>query len=106
MGTTEVKVIKPITFDEVYEQKTNKLPEELIDVINSLILDKFNTYDKSSKIYYEEIEELCSLEKLVIYANNWFNEIPDLYSKFGWDVEQYKPSCFESFKPYFVFSKK
>jgi hypothetical protein len=104
--------IKPLSFQEVYEQSKIEIPDEVIEAINELILEKYDCEDKSATIDVPEIIERTNTKFSLPYSikrehfeeNGWFC-FAYLYEENGWDVEFIQPDENEYFEPYFYFTK-
>jgi hypothetical protein len=97
--------IKPITFEEVYDDKYHGIPDEIISAVNDLIKKNFKLNDTSATVYQKDILRNITIDRERVFKNGWL-DIEPLYRESGWDVSYYQPAYCESFEPYFVFSKK
>lgn len=100
--------IKPISPKKIKQT----FPDEVIQAFNNLLEAKGNS--RSITIYQDTaIDEILRVYKLAgksitrnqIFDNHWL-DVEDTYRKAGWKVEFDKPAYCESYKAYFVFSKK
>ena len=99
--------VQPISPSKVH----HKIPDAIIEAVNKLIQQKWS--GKSAVIKQEEILAIVSSEDpndarpsvQTIFDRHYLDFEP-LYRDAGWNVEYHKPDYTESFKPYFVFTKK
>jgi hypothetical protein len=98
--------MKPITPQEVIEHKIKEIPDEVIDVWNKIIVEKWR--ESAAIVYKDEITKRIA-NTLNIDVNKVYDfgylDIKVIYKNFGWNVEYYKPYFDESFRPYFTFIK-
>lgn len=86
--------IKPITFEEVHNSLKEEVPEEVISTINCLIKQNYCPIKRESTFSVRNIAFDCHIsedkealeEKIVA---NWYDDIIDMYTNAGWNVEYY-----------------
>lgn len=96
--------INPITYKEVIEKRGIEIPDSVIEIVNTLIIENFNAYKKRSKVYVDEIIERSSLSYKEFKDTGWIN-LEDVYEDAGWNVEYFSPDVCDVFSPYFEFTK-
>jgi hypothetical protein len=98
---------KPVTPQDIAAAKGARLPEEVIDVFNDLIVQGFS--GSSSQVVQGEAAELIA-ERLgttveEVYKRGLLN-VEEFYRAAGWNVRYDKPGFNESYAAFFVFSLK
>lgn len=93
---------------DVVAHKQNSIPEFVFDVFNDLIANDFT--GRSSTVYQEDvIERLLAdqidLDRDTIFKRRWLN-IEEVYEEVGWDVVYDKPGYNETYKAFWIFTKK
>lgn len=97
-------MIKPITPDQVADQKITSFPPEVFEAFNELIALHFT--DGSARVNQTEVVNLIKGKmNIKIFNSNWLN-VEDAYRAAGWKVFYDKPSYCESYEAYFEFTKK
>ena len=107
-------MVKPIKPSEVVKEVN--IPDFIIEAVNKLIKEKWNGFE--AKIYQDDILEIVAVRQKdpdaeddgrptreEVFKNHWL-DIEDLYRKQGWNVVYDKPAYCETYKAYFIFSKK
>lgn len=101
-------MIEPIRPENVIERKRENFPDEVIEIFNELIAQKFD--GRSSNIKQEEVARLIGEALSISYAQilkDHLLDVEDFYRKVGWSVKYDKPSYGDSdFEAYFLFTKK
>lgn len=99
--------IKPISPDEVADQKLNDLPELVITTWNRLIARK-STGSNIIKITQDEIVAALMValncDRDTVFNSNYL-DIEPIYRAVGWHVAYDKPGYNESYEAVFEFSK-
>jgi hypothetical protein len=98
--------IEPIKPSEVSDAKNQTIPDEIIQIFNDLIVEKWD--GKAACIKQPEI--VASIEEKTTFSWNeifdrHFLDVEDLFRKAGWLVEYHKPAFNEAYHAFFVFSK-
>ena len=106
-------MIQPIKPSEVVKEVN--IPDFIIEAVNKLIKEKWD--GSEAKIYQDDILEIVAVyqkdpdandgrpTREEVFKNHWL-DFEDLYRKQGWKVVYDKPAYCETYKAYFVFSKK
>ena len=100
-------MVKPITPKEAASRKIEVLPDEVIDVFNTMILE--NLKNGSSVVMQDEVARRIAKRMNVVLGyiyEKGLLDVEEIYRKAGWDVEYDKPGYNEDYKARFVFSKK
>ena len=100
--------MKPISPDEVVEQKAAQLPDFVFVAVNELIAQ---TWHGGSAQFMQD----ALVEKILFYApevatredifSKHYLDIEDIYRQVGWIVEYDRPAYYENFVPRFTFRK-
>lgn len=100
-------MVKPITPEDVADEKLKYLPETVIDTWNRMIAQKWN--GKCAVINQKEIIKALAahnaVSDLTVWDLGWL-EIEDIYRKAGWVVIYDKPAYYENYDATFEFTKK
>lgn len=98
--------IKPITPNEVAQQKIANIPSAVIDTFNKLIAlnytDGSATVKQADVIHELERRDFARQEVL---DKGWLN-VEEIYRDAGWAVVYNKPAYSENYDAYFTFKKK
>jgi hypothetical protein len=106
------KKAEPISPDDVIKLKGKNIPQEVIEVFNTLIAKHWN--GRSAILMQEEvIKEILKsfkaadkpMTRSILFEENYL-EIDDLFRKRGWKVEYDKPGYNESYEASWTFSKR
>lgn len=97
----------PITPSQVREKIEKRIPVDVFDIVNKLIVAKY--VNGIATVYQEaiikEIVATTSYTREQIFEGK-FLDIETYYKNAGWDVVYNKPAYRENFEPYFVFKEK
>jgi hypothetical protein len=99
--------IKPLTPEEVYSQKVDAIPAEMIQAVNNCLKKHYN--GGRCGIKQDEIMDVFlklrpEVDRHTVYDNKWMDFEP-IFEQVGWKVEYDKPSYNESGVAVFYFSK-
>jgi hypothetical protein len=98
--------IKPITPDEIVEQKIRDLPDAVIEAWNRIIAQRYT--GGSVIIMQDDVVEallpLAGYDRGLIFNEGWL-DIEELYRANGWKVEYDRPAYNESYRASFKFSR-
>lgn len=103
--------IKPITPQEITDQKLKIFPEFVFEAFNQLLAEKFvNRTSKVNLPQKEVIDKIISLSgetinRTDIFENGYLN-VEQVYRDSGWIVDYHKPSYADMFDAYFEFRAK
>lgn len=97
---------QPITPQEVGTGAFEHLPEEVIEIFNGFIEDKWNGKESffTQDEVMEALEERFMLNREVLFDRRYL-DVEGVYRNAGWKVQYESPSIGESFKAYFKFWK-
>lgn len=99
---------KPISPEEVSDEKLKQIPPEVIEAFNFLIAQKYNPDSKSSRVLQDdvitEIGKRIQIERAEIF-NLKYLDVEDIYRREGWIVTYDKPAYNESYDASFIFRK-
>ena len=98
--------VKPITPDDVHEQKAKNLPDAVIATWNSLIAQNWN--DNESQVFQKDVVsalEEVGFRRTEIFARCYLDVEP-IYRAAGWTVHYDKPAYNETYDASFTFTKK
>ena len=91
---------------EVEKAKRGKLPQEVLDVFDELIVE--NWCDGEAVVGQDEIVKRLA-ERLKMPRQEIFDrhllDVEDVYRRAGWKVEYDKPGCCETYEATFTFIK-
>lgn len=92
--------------DEVLEARKTAIPDDVFEVFNELIAQKFN----GSYAYVGQESVIAALKKRghtrdTVFEKHWL-DVEDIYREKGWKVFYDKPGYCESYEATFKFSKK
>ena len=95
--------MKPITPDQV----TKKVPDDIISCFNKLIRENWDGIRAEIKqdTIVSLIADTMEVDRQTVFAKKWL-DIESLCRAAGWRVKYDKPAYCETYKAYFVFSKK
>ena len=97
--------MKPITPAEAKKKKHEAIPNEVIEVFNNLIEEKFNGED--AKVLQDDvilgILEKLNVDREEIFAKHWL-DVETIFEEAGWQVKYDGPAFNESYAAYFVFT--
>jgi hypothetical protein len=100
--------VKPFSPSDAKKAKLNNIPKEVIESFNELLAEKIDNYGFATLKQNEVIKRIQS--KLSISSRDIFDknylDIEDIYRAEGWKVEYEKGAYYETFEPYFTFSKQ
>ncbi len=99
--------IKPISPDEIIESLKTKIPSAVIESVNALLSENYKgipiTLEKEDIVNH--ILATSPIIEQQIYDNNWL-DFEKIYRDEGWNVKFCSPGVIDTFKSYFLFSKK
>ncbi len=102
--------MKPITPQEVAQQKLSNIPEFVIEIFNELIAENFS--GRSSVVLQNDVvkrvqKKLDEDSRNAGYLMNytWLN-VEEIYEEVGWKVTYDQPGYNESYDATFTFKKK
>ena len=97
----------PIKPGEVLSRKVAAIPEEVFEVFNALIAEKWDGYQ--AIVIQEDIGKRIAVALKIpiteVFARH-FLDVEDLYRRAGWKVEYDKPGYNETYEAKFIFRKK
>jgi hypothetical protein len=97
----------PIKPSEVQKVKDSKLPEEVFQVFNDLIVEHWD--GDSATVYMDEankrIAKALNISGQEVY-NRHLLDVETVYRKAGWKVKYDSPSIGDDYGAHFIFSKK
>ena len=100
-------MIEPIKPEDVNEVKASKLPDEVIQIFNDLIVAKWN--GTSAVIKREDaISRIQAAMNPIERAEIFDRKLLDVeytFRKAGWIVDYQSPDWDEDYEPYYTFSK-
>jgi hypothetical protein len=101
--------IKPITPQEVSEQKIKNIPDNVINCWNKAIVRNCKGGGSYATIFQSEIVGLLAdameVSREEVFASDWL-DIEPIYRAAGWKVEYDKPGYNETYVAYYTFNKK
>ena len=99
--------VKGITPYTVVREKVLNLPDEVIGVFNAMIAENWS--GSSSRVVQNEavsrVAAALGISREAVFSLRYM-DVEDFYRELGWKVQYDKPGYNESYKAYFVFSKK
>ncbi len=98
----------PITPDQAKKEKTDLVPEYVIEAVNVLIIKNLrpSSFTIKQKDIIGEITKTNPNITSQYLFDNHFLDIEPIFSKYGWDVKYDKPGYSESYDSYFEFKVK
>ena len=102
--------IKPITPNDVI--KHQKFPDEVIAAFNEAIANNWNGGNSSitqfeiTELIKRKFQESAGHDNLPMVFDLKYLNVEPLYESMGWKVSYNKPAYNESYKPFFLFSRK
>lgn len=100
-------MIKPISPNEVLENKKTIFPDFVLESFNHLITKNFKG-NKAVVRQCDVIEHILKINPDIdrnYIFNNELLDVEDIYRSEGWDVYYDKPAYCENYEPTFTFSK-
>ena len=98
---------KPITPAEAGIEKLKKIPPEVVEAFNELIVENLEggsaTVMQSDAV--KRIQSKLTIQREAIFKKGWLDVEP-LFEQHGWSVEFDKPGYNETYEAHFTFSKK
>lgn len=104
----EIKTIQPLSKEEVIKFQISQIPGEVIEVVNKLLTENYDTNKGTASIHQDEILDLLTSpeygnhSRREIFDNNWLN-FEDAYREKGWKVTYIKARYDNEFVSYFKF---
>ncbi len=98
----------PITPDQAKKEKTDLIPDYVIEAVNVLIIKNLRPSSftiKQKDLVAEIIKLKPSITSQELFDNH-FLDIEPIFSKYGWDIRYDKPGYSESYDAYFEFKAK
>jgi hypothetical protein len=106
---------KPITPDAAYEEKLKRIPPEMIEAVNQLIIEKIDSYRSCSIKQKEIVTRYLDLKNVSgedrkklhdeIFEKKYL-DFEDIFTKNGWIVKYKSPYWDENYDEYFDFKQK
>lgn len=98
--------MKPLSPQEVQEQKQAGIPDEVYQVFNTLIIEDWDGHGAVVRqdTAVNKIVEVMKVSRHDIFKRGWLN-VERAYIKEGWKVEYDKPGYNESYEATFTFTK-
>ena len=97
----------PINPKEVQARKNAKIPDEVFQVFNELIVDNWDGHS-ATVMQDDAAKKIAKKLKITteqVYARSLL-DIEGIYRKAGWKVEYDKPGYCETYEAFFRFTKK
>ncbi len=97
----------PIKPGDVISAKAKQIPDQVFEVFNELITEKWDgrcALVKQTDVV-ERIVEKYGATREEIFAKGWI-DVEDAYRSVGWSVEYDKPGYNENYAAFFVFKRK
>lgn len=103
------KIVKPITPEEMTKTKEDFIPDEVIEIFNELISEKWNgreSFFRQKDVVSKITKKLKLKDTKQMNDERWL-DVEGIYRQLGWIVK-YESPCYgdSNFEPYFKFSKK
>lgn len=102
-------MIKPIQPHKVKDVQLALIPDEVIDVFNTLIIENYDKSTKSADVSQNEaierISVLLGISRCKVFDNKWM-DIEDVFRKAGWKVTYVRPAYYERGSAYYIFNEK
>ena len=100
--------VRPITPDEVAEQKKKSIPPQVIEAWNTVIARNYkNGYSKFTITELAvEIRKNLNIDKSISIDGKGYFVIEEIYRKAGWKVTTDTPGYNESYDTNFTFTKR
>lgn len=99
----------PLKPSEVQQKKNASIPEEVFEVFNSLIVEKWSESSREAVIHQceaaERVATALKITKGEVYDRKLL-DVESTYRQAGWKVEYDKPAYNETYEPTFRFRKK
>lgn len=98
---------QPISPKEVGKEKDSKIPTDVIDVFNEMIVETWDgteAYVRQPDVV-KRIAKKMKVSRNDIFENNWL-DVEGVFRKAGWKVYYDKPGYCETYDASFKFSKK
>lgn len=98
----------PITPDQAKKEKSDLVPEYVIEAVNNLIIKNLSPSSfiiRQNDLISEILKIKPNITKKYLYENN-FLDIEPIFGKYGWDVKYDKPGYSESYEAFFKFTIK
>lgn len=100
---------KPISPCDVTKAKLANIPDLVVEAINELISEKFNSRIGISAVCQDDIivrimAKMPGATRDLIFEKGWL-DIEDMYGEAGWEVEYDKPGYNESYPATFRFKR-
>lgn len=99
--------IKPVSPDDIMQQKIRDLPDEVIDAWNRILVRHWcgGSMTIRQETVVEELMPLSNFNRGAIFSNGWL-DVEELYRANGWNVEYDRPGYNESYDAFWVFTKR
>lgn len=104
----ETKPVKALSKEEVIKNQINKIPEEVIEVVNKLLTEEYDSNKGTASIFQDDILNLLSSpeygnhSRRDVFDNHWL-DFEDIYREKGWKVTYVKATYDDEFATYFKF---
>ena len=96
---------RPFSPSEVEQKWTSRIPGEIFEAINSLLVERWHGNNGKITIRQKEIVARVNIPEEEIYKNHWLDVEP-FYKEMGWIVKYDKPAYCESYEAYFTFEPR
>lgn len=99
--------IQPINPDVIQDVKNSKIPDEIIEAFNELIVENWSgglAVIKQNEAL-TRIAGKTAISRSDIFSKNYL-DIEDIFRKAGWKVVYDKPAYNENYEAFWKFSKK
>lgn len=99
---------KPLTPQEVAQQKQDSIPDAVIEVVNALLVKKWNRNNRTATIKQDDIVAAI-VAKMGVSNQEVFNQgwldFEDAFRAQGWKVKYDKPAYCEDYDAFFEFKE-
>jgi hypothetical protein len=100
--------VKPISPQDVPQEKLKTLPDEVIQTWNTMIAEKMTGNGYCTILQRDIADRIASVmgvSRQEVFDNQWL-DIEDIYREAGWKVSYDKPAYNETYAAYFTFSRR
>ena len=97
-----------ISPNEVVAQKQKNIPEIVFEAFNELIAENFtgsSAIVKQDDVIGLILSKSGFLSRQEVFDKGWLN-VEEVYEEVGWDVVYDKPGYNETYKAFWIFTKK
>ena len=98
---------KPIRPEDIKELKLNFIPEEVIEIFNEAIVEKWNGKSATINQNYivDKIKEKLEINPEDIFRKHYL-DVEEIFRDAGWVVNYDKPAYNETYQATFEFKKR